>query len=200
MVIVPNYVYAFTFKSLFSSLNGIYRVESIMSYAELINSNIDLYKITYKANNVSEDIFKTDLDIIRAGKVLKLVLVTNEETIVYIPDYLFDKIPDGSVQKYFKLGLAVTLGIFDNIEDLNNIKDEVDQIISSMTGNTNKTAIFTVKGEYMTTDQYKTIDDARNLAITRISNHYTDKQKLLKEIDSLKTKLKYYEDLLISTQ
>lgn len=200
MVITPNYVYSFVFKSIFATLNGIYRVESITSYAELLKNNIDIYKVTYKVYGATDDAFKSDLDTIRKGRIVKLVLVTNEETIIYIPEHLFDKIPDANVQKYLSLGLAVNLGIFDNIDDLNDIKDEVDQIISSMTGITNKTTIFKVKDQWMTSAEYQAIDDARKLAITRISNHFTDKQTLLKEIDSLKVKIKHYEDLLISTQ
>ena len=198
MVIVPNFVYDFTFKNIFSSLNGIYRVESISSYAELLKNNIDIYKLTYKEYGATDDMFRTDLDKIRSGNIAKLVLITDEKVIIYIPEHIFDKVPDGSVQKYLKLGLVISLGIFDNAEDLNTIKDEVDQIVSSMIGIEDKTTIFTVNNVWMTSDNYKILDDNRNTAITRISNHFTDKRGLLKEIDSLKTKIAYYENLIKS--
>lgn len=198
MVIVPNFVYNFTFKNIFSSLDGIYRVESISSYAELLKNNIDVYKLTYKEYGATDDMFRTDLDKIRSGNIAKLISVTDEEFIIYIPEHIFDKIPDGSVQKYLKLGLVITLGIFDNAEDLNTIKSEVDQVVSSMIGIEDKTTIFNVNSVWMTSDNYQTLDNDRNAAITRISNHFTDKQGLLKEIDSLKTKIAYYENLIKS--
>lgn len=200
MIITPNHVYKFTFKSVFSALNNIYRVESITSYAELLSNNIDIYTVTYKANNATDDAFKADLDTIRSGRIIKLVLITNESTVIYIPEHLFDKVPDGTIQKYLKVGLAIQLGIFDNINDLNEIVDEVEQIIITKTGIANKTNIFKISDAWMTKSEYQIIDDTRKAAITRISNHYTDKQKLLQTVDSLKTKIKYYEDLLISMQ
>lgn len=200
MVITPNHVYYFTFKTIFATLNAIYRVESITSYAELLANNIDIYKVTYQANGASDDLFKTDLDTIRAGRIVKLKKITNESVVIYIPEHLFDKIPDGSVQRYLKLGLVVKLGIFDNMEDLNVIKSEVDQIVEAMAGTSEQSTIFKVSDSWLTTAEYQAIETVRNANITQISNHFTEKQRLLKEIDSLKTKLKYYEDLLIATQ
>ncbi len=196
MFITPNYVYAFSFKTALSALDGIYRVSSIISYADMLLLNLDLYKLTYKPNTLSEDAFKADLNIIRSGKIAKLVSVNDENIIYYIPEHLFDKVPDGSVQKYFHLGLAVNLGIFDDAGLLNTLKAEIDQIIQTATGIANKTVIYSVKNTWMTTAAYKTIDDERNAKITRISNHYTDKLALIKEIDSLKTRIAYYEQLI----
>lgn len=200
MVILPNYVYSFTFTSVFNTLDGIYKVESINSYSELLNNKIDLYKVTYSAYGATDDQFRADLDLIREGKTAKLVSVDDESVIIYIPEHLFAEIPNGDVHNYYLLGLAVNIGIFDDIELVNNIKNEVDQIVSTMTGTENKTTIFNVKSKWMTLDEYQVIDDERKDNITRITNHYTEKQELLKQIDSLKTLIKYYEDLLISQQ
>lgn len=196
MVILPNYVYAFSFKSALSSLDGIYRVSSIISYADMLALNLDLYKLTYKPNNISEDIFKADLNTIRTEKIAKLISVTDEAVIYYIPEHLFDKVPDGSVQKYYHLGLAVNLGVFDDAELLTTLKTEIDQIIQTTTGVANRTIIYSVKNKWMTTADYATLANERQALVTRVSNHYTDKLELIKQIDSLKTRIKYYEDLI----
>ena len=196
MFITPNYVYAFSFKSALSTLDGIYRVSSIISYADMLSLNLDLYKLIYKPNTLSEDAFKADLNTIRSGKIAKLVSVNDEKIIYYIPEHLFDKVPDGSVQKYYHLGLAVNLGIFDDAELLNTLKTEIDQIIQTVTGVANKTVLYSVKNAWMTTAAYKVIEDERDAQVTRVSNHYTDKLALIKEIDSLKTRIAYYEQLI----
>jgi hypothetical protein len=68
-----------------------------------------------------------------------------------------------------------------------------------MLGKSAQAVVYTVKENWLTQAEFKVIDDARKASITRVSNHYVDKQKLIKEIDSLKTLLAHYEQLLIST-
>ena len=167
-----------------------------MSYAEMLNLDLDLYALTYQPNNLSDDIFNNDLDLIRTEKIMKLTSVVDETIIYYIPEHLFAKIPDGSVQKYFRLGIAVDLGIFADAEQLSVLRSEVEQVVASMIGSTNKTVVYTVDNKWMTTSEYTVIDTARKAAITRVSNHFTDKLELIKQVDSLKVLIKYYEDAL----
>lgn len=198
MIIVTNHVYDFTFKSALNKWNGIYRVNAILSYAEMVSLNLDLFTLTYQPNSLTEDNFNTDLDQIRTGKIVKLISVTDETVIHYVPEHLFDLVPDGSVQQYYRLGLAVNLGVFDDPEQLNVIKTEVEQVVNSMLGVTDSVVIYTVNSAWMTTAEYKTLEDARKAAVTRVRNHYTDKLDLIRQIDSLKTLINYYEDALKS--
>ena len=196
MLLATNFVYDFKFKSNLFTYDGIYRVSAILSYAEMLSLNLDLFKITYKPNNLNESAFNADLDQIRVGKIAKLISVIDEAKIIYIPEHMFDKVPDGSVQKYLRLGLAVDLGIYDDAESLSVLRSEIEQVVETMLGVTKKTVVYTVNDEWMTTSEYAELDDARKLAITRVSNHYTDKLSLIKQVDSLKTLIKYYEDAL----
>ena len=90
----------------------------------------------------------------------------------------------------------MNLGIFNDPELLSTIRNEIEQVLSSMLGVTNNTIIYTVKDKWMTTDEYKDIEDDRNSLISKVSNHYTDKLMLIREIDSLKTRIQYYEHIL----
>ena len=196
MITTTNHVYFFTFKSVLNSLNGIYRVSALFSYPELVKMGVDLFKITYKEYGLSDIVFNNDLETIRSGKIAKLTSVNDESKIIFIPEHLYDKVPDGSVQRYYQLGLAVNLGIFNDPELLSTIRNEIEQVLSSMLGVTNNTIIYTVKDKWMTTDEYKDIEDDRNSLISKVSNHYTDKLMLIREIDSLKTRIQYYEHIL----
>ena len=198
MLVIPNYTYDFTFKSTLSSLNGIYTVVSVLSYAEMLNLSLDLFALTYKPNNISSDVFNSDLDTLRTGEIVKLVSVTDKSIIHYIPAHFFDKIPDGSVQKYFRLGLAIDLGVYDDPDSLSVIRNEVEQVVATMLGVTNKTVVYTVDNKWMTTADYAIIEADRKSKIQRISNNYTDKLALLNQVNSLKTLITYYEDILKS--
>ncbi len=198
MRIVPNYVYKFIFKTSLSVLDGIYRVVSILSYSEIIADNIDIFKSTYEPNGISEAGFNTDLATIKSGQIYKLISVYDEGNIQYIPEHQLTEIPDGSVQKYLQVGLAINLGIFDDADQLSSIKSEIDQTIAATVGINDGSLIYTVKGVWMTAGDYNAIRDDREAAISRISNHFTDKVALQKQIDSLTTLVKYYEDTLKS--
>ncbi len=198
MLVLPNYVYYFTFVTALESSNGIYKVESLLSYSEVLEQGLDISALTYQPNGLDEAAFKADLDTIRANKIAKLVSVTDKTKILYIPEKLFSKIPEISVQKYHTMGLAVNLGIIDDAELLGVVKTEVEQVIQSMLGASAQAVVYTVKENWLTQAEFKVIDDARKTSITRVSNHYVDKQKLAKEINSLKTLIAHYEQLLIT--
>lgn len=198
MRIIPNYVYKFVFKSTLSALDGIYKVISIMSYAELINNNIDLFKATYEPNGITEAIFNDQLADIRIDQIYKIVSVHDDTNIQYIPEIMLAEIPDGSVQQYLHVGLAMDLGIFSDADQLSTIKSEIDQTVAGIAGISNSSLIYTVKHVWMTAGDYIAIESDRNAAISRVSNHFTDKVALQKQIDTLTTLVKYYEDTLKS--
>ena len=196
MLIVPGYAYDFKFKSLLSSLNGIYQVSSLLSYEELINTNVDLFASTYEPLGLDEVAYDSDLNSIREGKTAKLVSVNNPEEIWYVPEHLFDIVPDGSVQRYLHLGLAVDLGVFDDSEQLELLKEEIEQIVQTKVGVSQSAIIYSVKDAWMSKSEFQLIESARLINIEQTNNHYTDKLKLQKEVDRLKTLITYYEDTL----
>jgi len=193
---MTDYVYSFVFKASFNSLDGIYRVASILSYPEVIELEISLLETIYKTNGLDEVVFNTDLPTIRSGQIYKLVSVTDSKIIYYIPEHILKEIPNASVQKYLKLGLAVNIGIFEDPNDVSTLKSEVDQTVAAMVGSSNNSVIYTVDEEWMTTDQYGVIKTAREAAITKINNHFTDNVALRKQIDQLQTLVQYYENTL----
>jgi len=196
MLIAVNYSYEFDMNSTLSALNGIYTVNSILSYADMLVQDLDLFALTYKPNNLTQDNFNSDLEKIRTERIVKMTSVTNAALVLYIPEHFFSKVPDGSVQKYLQLGLAVDLGIFADADQLSAIRSEVEQIVAAMAGVSNKTVVYTVKNKWMTTTEYDVIDTARKAAVTRVQNNYTDKVALTNQVAALKTLITYYEDAL----
>ena len=193
---VVDYVYSFKFKSALSALDGIYKVISILSYDELVRLNIDLAATTYSPNSLDDVAFEADMDQIRVGQIVKLESVNDANNVQYIPEHLFSEIPDGSIQKYLRLGLAVDLGTFDDADRVSTIKSEMEQTVAAMVGVNSKALIYTISDTWMSASDYQTIDNIRNVTITQVSNHFTDKMALQRQVDSLKTLIKYYEDTL----
>ena len=196
MIIAVNYTYDFTMTSALSALNGIYTVDSILSYSDMLSQNLDLYALTYKPNNLTEVNFNTDLPSIRTERIIKMTSVLPAATVQYIPEHFFSEVPDGSVQKYYHLGLAVDLGIFADPTQLSALRSDIEETVQAMAGVVNKTVVYTVSNQWMTTAAYANLDTARKAAINRVSNNFTDKIALANQVSALKTLIAYYEDAL----
>ena len=194
-MIAVNYTYNFVLNSELASLNGIYTVNSILSYSDMLAQNLDLFSLTYKPNSLTQDQFNVDLPTIRKERIVKMTSVISS-AVVYVPEHFFEDIPDGSVQKYLQLGLAIDLGIFADPVQLNALRTEVEEIVAAMTGLSNKTVVYTVKNRWMTTAAYNIIAATRESALTRVKNNYTDKLALTAQVASLQTLLAYYETAL----
>ena len=196
MLIAVNYSYEFSMNSELSAWDGIYTVNSILSYADMLTQNLDLFALTYKPNNLTQDNFNGDLAQIRTERIIKMTSVTSATLVRYIPEHFFNKIPDGSVQKYFHLGLAIDLGTFADANQLNALRSDVEEVVAAMAGVSNKTVVYTIDNKWMTEAEYAAIDTTRKAAITRVQNNFTDKLALTNQVAALKTLITYYESAL----
>ena len=196
MRILPNYVYKFTFQSNFSGLNGIYKVLQITSYEVLLTEGIDLFAILYADNGLDQTTFDADIATIRDKRILKLQDVSNTDVEVYIPEHIQSTIPNASVQQYMELGIACNIGVHEDVDDVTTLKTEIEQTIEAMIGEQNAAVVYTVDNKWLTAAEYAVIAAARAVNVSTVSNHYTDKVTALLEIDRLRTKITYYEDLI----
>ncbi len=198
MRILPNFIYKFTFIANFNSLDGIYKVLRIDSYSTLLGDGIDLFAVLYEPNSLNVTAFENDLPTIRDNRIFKLVDVADENNIVYIPEHILNSVPDASIQKYIKLGISCNIGIHEDPDAVTTLKSEIEQHIEAMIGETNNALIFKISDEYLTASEYASIEATRAANITTVSNSFTDKAALQLEVDRLRTKIIYYEDLIKS--
>ena len=196
MRILPNYVYKFTFQSSFVGLNGIYKVLQITAYEVLLAEGIDLFAILYAENGLDQAAFDVDIATIRDNRILKLQSIANPDVEIYIPEHIQSTVPDASVQKYLTLGIACSIGVHEDVDDVTTLKTEIEQTIEAMIGEQNAALVYTVDDQWLTEAEYAVIDAARAANVSTVSNHYTDKVAALLEIDRLRTKITYYEDLI----
>jgi hexokinase len=90
------------------------------------------------------------------------------------------------------------IGIFDDIEKIDWIKNKISQELKAVMGIEKEPGLFEMESVWLTKSEYDQIVLARQALISNVSNHYTDLQKSLAEVLSLKNMLRYYEDTLIS--
>lgn len=209
MLLQPHYVYGFSFTSLFESLNGIYKILAIYSYDEVLNIDIDLYKETYEPLAIDKEDYLSVINLIRGGRIYKLEQMNQDyETIRYVPESIISGIPDASVKKFFNLGLAVELGIFDNENMLTDLKTQIEEIVEAQTGSVEKTVVYSIEEKWMTIAEFEVIDQERKDHVFSesslytlstaflVRNNFTDKVALQIENDRLKTIIANYEELL----
>ena len=195
MNIELGWTYKFVFTKEFESLNGIYTTVKFYSYDEFVNDSLNLYELLYTKVNRSEADFEQDLITIREQKIIKLKNPDNYDDILYIPEFIISEVPNYNVKKYAKLVLALPIGVYPGEEELNSIKDLLQQQILGEYGITDDIASIIIKYIWLTTDEYEEEKTKRNDITKTITNHYTENKKLIDEVDRLKSIIKCYEKL-----
>jgi len=222
MRIIPHYVYEFKFIEPFNTddYNGIYKVLAIYSFDELLINEIDLYSETYEPLGLNKDTdFYPKLPDIKDGKIYKLLKLNEKyEIIKYMPEYLIDGIPVASVKKYYDLAIALHVGIFDKYEEIETLRNDIEELAKYRTGiDTCEAVTYSVKEKWMSVDDYLDIENERkNLindlkAIEDINKVYSDKvvdvstktyfeqaKMLTKRIQEIKSIISAYEATLIN--
>jgi hypothetical protein len=197
MLTTPGVIYKFIFKNDFSFFNGVYKVIQTLTYEEAINLGADFFNDLYHPIGKTKIDLEQDSDLFRTDKILKLKNVLTEKEL-YIPNVLNAFIPDSNVKKYYKLVIDINIGIFDNIDKLNAMSQIMQEHISSATGITNKPELTSYAEVWLTESEYQLIDNARDESSKKIINYFSETIKMQREIDSLKTKVQYYENLIKS--
>lgn len=189
-------VYDFVFVSPFSIYNGIYKVLRILTYDEIISDNIDISTIYIETGQTEEDYNTAVTEYLRTDKFLKLEKI-NDKSILYIPYSLTELEPDPNVKKYSRLAIAVDLGIFDNINDIQFAKNTIESMIDKGLGVGESTHAFSIEEVWLTLEDYNEEVKKREERKQGLINLYSEVLRLRQELDNQNTKIKYYEDLII---
>ncbi len=198
MRVLPNYVYNFSFKSEFESLDGIYKVLGILSYEELLATGIDLIPQLYTPQSLTEVDFENDLTQIRTSQIFKLQSVDDEGIIQFLPEVHLKNVPDANVQQFLDLAIACKIGVHIDPDTVSTLRSEIQQVIEAMIGEAHTAEIYTVDKKWLTETEFQAIEAARAASITTVSNHYTESVALQLEVDRLRTLIAGYETTLIN--
>lgn len=126
-------VYRFRFVSEFEKLGwipgdetqpvnaGIYKVDSIMSYYDMVTGRIDLFVNLYEKCGVSKEVFDDDKKRLADTVIYRLVDPTDASRMFFMPQIFIEGQPDASVLKYNKVILMIDLGIQPSSATVNKL-------------------------------------------------------------------------------
>lgn len=110
---------------------GIYRVDKIMTYSEVVDEGIDLFNNIYKPCRLPEELYRQDRELFYSSTFYKLVNPNDEAEIYYMPLIFVEGTPDPSVRKYNKYILTIDIGVYD---DDASLMDARNIIIGALKG------------------------------------------------------------------
>ena len=189
---------------------GVYRVDKILSYKDVLSSGIDVYNNLYAPIGVPKTVYDQDEPTFQNTMFYKLVDPRNEDIVIYIPLSFVDGVPDGSIARYDKLILGINLGVFSDLEMITDMIMMITDLLEVKYGIKADGTQFPLDKElvqinryddvYLTTEEYNSINDARQNVIDEAPGDLllnklfkSEMNQLLTENTSLKSKLDAYE-------
>ena len=200
-------VYKFIFKSIIENIDDIYKLRNIMTIDDIIEDNIDLFKDNFSNIGVTQDDYNNEIlpNLQNNCIFFKLQRMNNAgnnntNNIFYIPEFLVKYQPIYNVQPYLRLGLAVNLGVFNDANRLDSIKNEINDMLKSKLGIDQPAILFGTNEVWLTDEEYNEIEQDRQDKINNTSSIYKDKIELEKTILNLQNIINDYEQLIIVLQ
>ena len=114
---------------------GIFRVENITTYYNLVLSGVDIYQNLYLPLNLTPELFEADRKKWMNDDVwYKLVDPTIETRVLYVPIGIIDGIPDGNVTEYNRYHLIIDIGIFGDSDLLTDVVTDINMLMRAKFG------------------------------------------------------------------
>ena len=192
---------------------GVYRVDKIMSYKDVLSAGIDVYNNLYAPISVSKDVYNKDEPTFQNTMFYKLVDPRDEGKVIYMPLSFVDGTPDGSIARYDKLIMGINLGVFSDLQMITDMITLFTEMLEVKYGIKADGIQFPEDKElvqlqryddvYLTTEEYNLLDEARQSVIENASStEFLDRvfesemNTLRTENASLKARLEAYEQAI----
>lgn len=198
----PGVVYRFVFVSGFDVFNGTYRLVKLMTYDEYLEDGGNLLTDFFTPNNKDETELAKDLEKIRVSKIMKLVSPDEMDNTVevYAPLIYLENTPDHRVKEYKKFGIVSYIGITENAEDLDFVRDNITQQFQAALGITPDPKFVYTGSSWLTDEEYLEELAKRDETIKEIINYFSENKRLQTQMSATNSKLKAYEELILNLQ
>lgn len=108
-----------------------YNIVAVRSIKELIDTGDEPFVTIYEPLGIGKDKYREDVE----NNINIIVLTnTNGNTYTYVPESFIVNVPDSSGYKYAETLLAINLGKIPLDLNLTNLKEEIHDLILSLTG------------------------------------------------------------------
>jgi len=190
----------FTLKSPFDSqlLAGVaYTCTAIRKVEELLAMGVDPFVTYYKANNITSDIYNSDL-------ITGLSIVTLQSVggghLVYVPSTFIDGYPSVGGVSYTRLGLAVDIGSLPDQMNLGLLINKVSDLVQATIGVTPKsiTKVALSATTLIDNDKSVTLENARKLLIQQSETDLARANRLQATVTAQAAQIKTLEDFILS--
>ena len=191
--------YKFVFESRFSNLTNVYEVKKIMTYNEFLADGRNILTDFYELCSLTQSDVDKDLAKIRESKILKLHKPDhNTDDDIYAPLFTVENVPDCNVKRYYNVGMVSKVGITEDPNDLDYMKNTFVEVVESSLGIT-PDPIFTTIGEgvWLTDDEYKAEVAKRDKNKLKVMNFFKKAKELEVQLSEAKTKINAYEQLIV---
>jgi len=211
-------VYQFRFVSDFASLGyqpnledadplkGIYRVDRMITYFELITTGIDLFKTLYEPLGLSKELYDKDFHKLGNTMVYKLTDVTDETSNIYMPLIFIEGTPDSTINSYNKVMLSIDIGAHFDVTLLQDIKNIITDVLKARWGITGSANLGVYEKVWLPESYYATLVEDRaeiRKTIYReegnvLANQlfYVEQNELYKRYQDVSAKLATYEEII----
>ena len=194
-------VYNFKFQTEYSNFNGTYKVTGIMSYDEYLSNDGDIVSDFFTPNN-QQAVADDEIANVRQSVIMKLDPPDEDDDGIskYAPLCYVSETPDFNVKKYQKFGMITYIGICEDPDVFNFMKNTVTEAVESTFGITPEPMFVVTGEEWLTETEYNNVLKERDDSKKKVLNYYSENLRLQKELSQYKTKLNEYEKLIINLQ
>lgn len=196
MNVEVGWTYKFSFIKDFQSLDNVYTLVRIYTYAEILEDSINLAEVLYSLVGKTQEEYEQDANAYKSQRIFKLQHPTVTDTIIYVPASLVAEVPNPFVKQYAKLVVAVNIGVYPNDEELNHVKDVLHQQLAAQLGFADNPDVFSVSHVWLTEEEYNSVVADRENTAKTIINYFSENRKLQKELDQAKERVKQYEEYI----
>ena len=191
--------YKFVFESRFSTLTDVYEVKKIMTYNEFLTDGRNILTEFYERCGLAQSDVDNDLSKIRESKILKLHKpdhTTDDD--IFAPLFTVENVPDCNVKRYYNVGMVSKIGITENPNDLDHMKNTFIEVVESSLGIT-PDPIFTTIGEgvWLTDEEYQAEVAKRDKNKLKVMNFFKQAKELENKLAEAKTQINNYESLIV---
>lgn len=182
MQLKVGWTYKFLFNPEFSALDGVYSIVKIYTYNELLEENLNLYDGLYKHVDKTSEQLDEDVSTFRTDDIFKLVNPDDSEIVYYVPSLVLSNIPDPNIDQYSKLVIGVNLGVCKDEEELEYIKNTINDYIQKMHGLTNEPQVFSIGTVWLTDTEYADVVSQRDHVGKEVVNYFGENIRLRTEL------------------
>jgi len=152
--------------------NIVYEVYGIESIQKLLTDGIDVKTVIYINQGLSLEDYMEDLE----NDIPIVTLITEARQLFYIPARFIANMPEATGVIYKQKAILVNVGYIIDAESIDFVTEEVNDLVSSLTGNKCESSVEDLSGEYLLS--FEDSDVKEKDRVKNITNRITCRSKL----------------------